>query len=459
MEQLSPLSAAFLEIEDADRNAALSIASVAVIDGPAVDQQDFIDAITARLSLIPRYRQRIRRIPFALGPPVWVDDAHFDAASHFRRVALPAPGDEAALCDLIALIVAERLDRDRPLWECWVIEGLTGGRWAVLSKVHHCLADGVSANALHDILFTNSSQPPDAVERAGRPEPSTFALISGALRGIATGPVCRLRLLGASLRSPERLAQRVTDTAHGLGVMAAALIPAAPSSLTGAIGRQRRYSLAHAALPEIKEIGHHFHVTVNDVVLSAITAALRDLLLRRGERPTADTLRTLVPVSTRNERRIDTLDNRISLMLPLLPVDVSDPALRLIAVHRRLSRLKASKEVDTAATLTRSAGYGPFAPLAWGVRAVARLPQRNIVTVATNVPGPRRPLTVLGRHIVELYPYAPIALRMRIGVAVLTYQDRLSFGITSDLRSVPETGFLARAIESDLSALLGIARS
>jgi len=457
MEQLSPLDAAFLEIEDEDPHAALSIASVAVLEGPAPDQRDFVAAFTARLPMIPHSRQKIRHIPFDLGPPVWVDDAHFDAARHVKRIAAPAPGGETDLCALVSMIMAERLDRNRPLWECWVIEGLAEGRWAILSKVHHCLADGVSGNALHERVFTRA---PPAIGRTSdvTAEPGTVELVLNAVRGFATSPLDELAALVRNLFPPTRLARRVTDTAHGLGAVAAALIPVARSSLSGPIGTQRRYELAHVSLPEVREIARTFQVTINDVVLAAITGAFRDLLLRRGEHPTAKTLRTLVPVSVRTEHD-NTVDNRISLLLPLLPVDVADPVRRLAAVHRRLTALKNGHEAEAGPAMTASAGHVPFAPIAWGVRAAARLPQHVIVTVATNIPGPRHLLSMLGRDIIELYPYVPIALRLRTGVAVLTYRDRMTFGITADLDSAPETPFLADAIENDIAALATSARN
>jgi diacylglycerol O-acyltransferase len=460
MEHLSPLDSAFLEVEDEDPNASLAIASVAVIEGPAPDQQDFVDAITARLALIPRYRQKVREVPLDLGPPVWVEDDDFVPAHHFRRVALPGTRDEKALLELVALLMSERLDRDRPLWECWVIEGLSGDRWALLSKVHHCLADGVSANALHTSLFTTGSALPSTQpdhDNHPAPEPGTVRLVLNAMRAMAFSPVDQLCFLVGGLLSPNRLARRVANTARGLTALVSAMIPVAKTSLSGPIGRQRHYEIAHVSLREVKKISRAFEVTVNDVVLAAISGALRELLLHRGEIPAAGTVRALVPVSVRERGEQNTPGNQVSLMLPLLPVDIADPALRLSTVHRRLAKLKESKEAEAGTAITASAQHGLFAPIAWSIRAAAKVPQRNIVTVATNVPGPRDPLFVLGREVVELYPYMPIAMQLRTGVAVLTYRDHMAFGITSDLASVPETGLLAEMIERDIATLAKVA--
>ena len=461
MEQLSQLATAFLGIEDEDRNASLAIASVAVLEGPVPEQQDFVAAIAARLPMVPRYRQKVRRVPFDLGAPQWIDDENFAPAQHFFRVGLPAPGDDTALCDLVAMIMTERLHRDRPLWEFWVIEGLPGDRWAVLSKLHHCLADGISANALQSVLFADAPGEPagEHDKDPTLPQPSTARLLLKALADLTNSPLSQVGGLAKALLSPGKLARRVTETARGLGSMAAALVPAAPSFLTGPISRQRRYALAHASLPGVKEISRAFGVTVNDVVLAVISGGFRDLLLDRGEVPAADSVRALVPVSVRAAENQDVVDNQISLMLPLLPVDIPDPVARLVAVHRRLAELKAGNGAGAGAAVTASADRGPFAPIAWAVRAVAKIPQRNIVTVATNVPGPRHPLSILDRKIVELYPYVPIALQLRVGVAVLTYCDRMSFGITSDFASVPDTGLLADAIERDITALTEAARA
>jgi WS/DGAT/MGAT family acyltransferase len=461
VDRLSPLDAAFLDAEDADPHASLAIASVAVIDGPAPDQEEFISRVGAVLAAIPRARQKVRRVLWDLGPPVWVNDADFDAGYHFRRTALPAPGDDAALHRLVARLMAQRLDRDRPLWECWVLEGLADGRWAVLTKVHHCLADGVSGAQLHSMIFSAS---PDSVAapqpvRPAESDPGALRLLLDAVGDLVSNQLEQLGLLAGLLRSPVRLASRAVELAGGLAELASVLRPATPSSLSGPIGRQRRYGVARAPLSTLTEIGRSHGATVNDVVLTAISAALRELLLHRGERPDAHTVRTLVPVSVRAPGDEDVLDNRISLLLPFLPVDMADPVDALATVHTRLAAAKESKEAEAGAAMTALAAHEPFGPVSLAVRLAARLPQRNIVTVTTNVPGPRQPLYVLGRELVELLPYVPIALRLRLGVAVLTYCDNVVFGITTDYDNAPEVDLLAKAIERTVEQLAEPSRS
>lgn len=457
MERLGPLDAAFLAAEDADPHTNMAIASVAVIDGPAPSQEEYVSSVGAVLAAIPRARQRVRRVPLDLGLPVWVDDPNFDAGYHFRRTALPAPGDDATLNRLVARIMSQRLDRDRPLWESWVIEGLAGGRWAVLTKLHHCLADGVSGTQLYNMIFSASPdlvalpQPPHHAE----PVPGAIRLLLTAAGELVRNPLDQVGRLAGRLRSPGRLARGAAETVAGLAELASAVRPATPSSLTGPIGRQRRYGLARASLPVITAIGRTHGVTVNDVVLTAISGALRELLLHRGERPESHMVRTLVPVSVRAPGDADVLDNRISLLLPFLPVDVADPVAALSEVHTRLVAAKASKEAEAGASVTAVAAHEPFGPVSLAIRLAARLPQRNVITVTTNVPGPRQPLYVLGRRLVELLPYVPIAVRVRVGVAVMTYCDDVAFGITADYDNAPEVDLLARAIERVIADLAG----
>ncbi|MEV4143776.1 wax ester/triacylglycerol synthase family O-acyltransferase [Amycolatopsis sp. NPDC049691] len=452
MDRLSPLDAAFLEIEDEDPSASLAIASIAIAEGPAPEHEEFVDVVRARLAGIPRYHQKVRTVPFDLGPPAWVDDPAFDAGAHFGRMALPEPHDERALCELVALLMGERLERDRPLWEFWVIEGLPGGRWAILAKVHHALADGLAATRLQTILFGDTPAP---AQREEAPDPGVAKLLLGAAGSIMRAPWDQTRLIARELRHPNRLARRVSDAARGLAALTSALLPASPTPLTGPLGRDRRYATASVALADVRAVAETHGVTVNDVLLAAVAGGFRELLLHRGETPAADSVRSLVPVSVRTGTA---LDNEVSLLLPLLPVDLADPVQRLIRVHHRQSTLKASKEADAGALLTATAAHEPFAPIAWAIRAAAHLPQRNIVTVTTNVPGPAEPLSALGRRILEIYPYVPIALRVRTGVAMLSYAGRITFGITSDADTIPETDVLAKAIEREIQALRATAR-
>jgi diacylglycerol O-acyltransferase len=227
--------------------------------------------------------------------------------------------------------------------------------------------------------------------------------------------------------------------------------------LNGPIGRHRRYAVGRASLADVAAVGKAFGASVNDVALAAISGAFRDLLLARGERPDAHAVRSLVPVSVRGRRDEGAGANRISLMLAMLPVDVADPVERLMAVRTQLAALKASGEAQAGAAMTALATHEPFLPISWGIRLAAHLPQRSIVTVTTNVPGPRQPLYALGRRVLEILPYVPIAVRLRTGVAVLTYCDEMRVGVTCDYGSTPEAAALARGIERGIADLVAAA--
>ncbi|GAA2216202.1 diacyglycerol O-acyltransferase [Nonomuraea monospora] len=455
-DHMSPLDAAFLTLEDEQPEVSMAISSVAVLEGPPPGQEEFLDAIRARLPLVPRYRQKARQIPLDLGPPIWVDDPAFDLAYHVRRVALAPPGGDARLSELIGDIMSQRLDRAHPLWEYWVIEGLAGDRWALVSKVHHCMVDGVSGTHLYYVIFDESPE-----GTAGLPadewnpdaEPSALRLTTDALRDLLRNPVEQARVIGRALASPRDLAQSVAQTARGLVPLMGALWPAAASTLTGPIGEHRRYAVARAPLSDVKEVAHRAGVTFNDVVLSAISGAYRNLLSERGEDAHPHAVRSLVPVSVRAPGEEGVYENRISLLLPYLPVHLADPASRLRAVHEHLAELKASGEAQTGEAITRLAGYEPFPPVAGVMRLAAHLPQRQIVTVTTNVPGPRRPLYLLGRRTLEILPYVPIATRLRTGVSIFTCCDQVTFGVTGDYDSAPEVERLARSIERETERL------
>ncbi|RJQ87241.1 wax ester/triacylglycerol synthase family O-acyltransferase [Amycolatopsis panacis] len=455
MERLSPLDAAFLAIEDEDPQVSLAIASLAIVAGPAPSPEQLAAAVAARLPRVPRYRQKIRRVPLDLGAPVWVDDDSFDPAAHVERLSVPQPHDQAALCELVASLMAERLDRDRPLWRFWVLDGLSGGRWALLAKVHHCMADGVSAAGLQQLLFGETAS---TTQADPHPDPGALRVLASSLADLVTGPFAQAGALACGLLHPRALARRTTDVARGFSTLAQALMPVSPSSLGGPISGPCGYAIAQAELSGVTAIAEAFTTTVNDVLLAAITGGLREILLRHGEEPSADSVRSLVPVSVRLPGD-PTLDNEVSLLLPLLPVDLPDPAQRLVQVHRRLLAHKEGKEATAGRFMTATAARGPFAPAAWAVRAGLRLPRRNVVTVTTNVPGPAETLAIAGHKVLALYPYVPIAVGLRTGIAMLTYRGRVFFGVTTDRATVPDPRVLADATVADLTALKAAAVS
>lgn len=460
MERLTPLATAFLDAEDVDPRASLAIGSMAVFDGPAPSFEEFVDHVAGRLPLIPRYRQKVRTVPFGLAAPEWVDDPDFDIRWHVRNTALPAPGGPEEIGRLMSRVMSQRMDRDRPLWEYWFCEGLADGRWGLLSKLHHSLADGVSGTDIYQLVLDPTPTPRPAVPDTWTPAepPSATSMAARAAWGLATSPLTAFRAGVASLADPRRLARTSRETARGLLTMVPALRPVEPTSLMGPLEGSRRYTWTDVSLEDVRVVRRRYGVTVNDVALAAVSGGFRQLLVSRGEEPSAHALRSLVPVSTREPGTESITDNRVSLMLPYLPVELDDPVERLMAVRERIRDLRAGHEPEAGGTVTAAAELAPFPTVAWGIRLGLRLPQRHIATVTTNVPGPRTTLYGLGREAQAMLPYVPIADRVRIGVAMFSYRDTLTFGITGDYDMARDLPVLADGISSCLAELVAAAQ-
>lgn len=460
MEPMNSQDAAFVDAEDQDQRTSFAIASTAIFEGPAPTYEEFLTHMAGRLPLVPLYRRKLRKVPLSLGPPVWVDDPHFDLRYHVRHTALPAPGGDKQLRRLMARVMSQRLDRDYPLWEYWLIEGLDQGRWALISKVHHCMVDGISGTDLYRVIFDPSPEPRPpctADDRAVPAEPSNLEL---AARAVMNGVSLALQEGGAlqrTLANPDLAVRQASDTLRGMARMAEALWPAPGSSLTGPIGRQRRYTWARASLDDIKTIKRELGGTVNDVFLAVISGAFRALLLSRGEEPAPSMVPSLIPVSVRSEGEESIYENRVSALVADLPIDIADPVERLAAVRTRLLDLKASNEAGAGETLVSLARYVPFPLASIFVRLAFSIPQREIVTVTTNVPGPQQPLYGLGRRLVEIIPYVPIATTVRIGVSIFTYCGSVTFGITGDYITTPDIDVFAEHIEEGVAELLATA--
>ena len=452
MEQLNALDAGFLMAEDSDRNVSLAIGGIAIIDGSAPDHSQFKDILAERIRAIPRCTQMLRTQPFDVGAPQWVDDPGFDLSRHVRRVAVPQPGDDAELYRVVADVLERRLDRDRPLWECWVIEGLKGNRWAILIKIHHCMADGISAIRILTRLCDDVDGDPFA-------RPTVTKRTAATRQHLKPVPDPKpLENLWNPLDNIWRTATSITGaaarTVGGVAEIAAGLLrPSAGSSLVGPVTRMRCYRAVRVPLAEVEQVCRKFDVTINDVALTAITEGFRSVLLHRGEEPRPDSLRTLVPVSVRSPDALDKPGNRLSVMLPYLPVEQDDPIQQLRVVHSRLSRAKQGGQRQAGNVAVSATNYIPFMLSSWLIRLLTRLPQRGIVTLATNVPGPRRQLEMMGGKVARLLPIPPIALRLRTGVGVLSYADDLVFGITADYDAGADIDELANGIKIAVARL------
>ena len=457
MEQLKPLDAAFVDAEDADRNTSFAIGSIAVFEGPPPGYDEFVATLFGRLPLVPQYRQKLRKVPLGIGPPVWVDDPHFDLRYHVRQAALPSPGGQEQLQQLMARVMTQRLDRDYPLWEYWLVEGLDNDRWALITKVHHCMVDGVGGAEMYRAILDISPAPaplPAMWDGQSLPEPSDLMLAALAAANTVLLPVHGAGAIQRALTDPGHAVRQAASTLRGMARYARALPPAPRSSLVGSIGRQRRYTSARASLDDVKTIKNALGGTVNDVFLAAIAAGFRELLLARGEQPTRAMVRTLVPVSIRQAGNENIYENQVSALVADLPVDMADPAECFAAVVSQMRALKASSESEAGEAFVGLRRYTPFALASLFVRAVFSFPQREVVTITTSVPGPQLPLYALGRRLVEIFPYVPIATTLRTGVCIFTYCGQVTFGITGDYDTTPDLDVLARGIEVAISRLL-----
>jgi diacylglycerol O-acyltransferase / wax synthase len=455
MQTMSPLDASFLHVEDAVTH--MHIGSVGVFEGPAPAPGEVKDAVAARLPLVPRYRQKVRLVPLELGRPVWVDDPHFNLDYHVRRTALPAPGGEEELRNLVGRVMSQQLDRNKPLWELWVAEGLRDGGWALISKSHHCMVDGVSATDLLSVILDSERDPEPAGEDdwTPEPEPGSARLVTHSLALRAASPYEAVRTVLAAARGPRKLASQALTASRGILNMRNLLSPNPYSTLNGPIGPHRTWAWARARLGDVKEIRSLHGGTVNDVVLAAITNGFRELLLSREEDVDGRVIRTLVPVSVRAEAERGTYNNKVSAMFAELPVALEDPVERLEAIHEQMKHLKQSGQAVAAERLTALSGFAPAMLLALSGRVATRLPQASINTVTTNVPGPQQPLYLVGRRMLEAFPFVPLGGHVRVGVAIFSYDGGINFGATGDRDTAPDIEVLCKGIERGMAQLLG----
>lgn len=455
MERMSPLDWLFLHVEDDVSH--MHIGSVALFEGPAPRYEQLADLVAAKLPALPRYRQRVRSVPLDVGRALWVEDPHFTLDYHLRHTVLPRPGGEAQLRRLVARVMALPLDRARPLWEMWLIAGVEQERWGLLCKLHHCMVDGVAASDLLGVLL--ASEPSDAPavrdEWLPAPAPSTARVLAQTLSKQAVNPLQHARTAVTLARDPRRVVRAAVTLASGLISLRGLVGTPTARSLNRPLSRQRQWIGARARLEDVKTIKNALGGSVNDVVLACVAGAFRELLFEHGE-PVFDELvvSTLVPVSVRTPDARGTDGNHVSAMFAQLPVGLEDPVERLHAVATQMDARKHSGQALAGVTLTEIAGFCPPLLLSLGARAFTRLPQRRLQTVATNVPGPQQSLYLCRRRMLEVFPYVPLALEVRLGIAICSYDGMLSFGITGDGDDASDIETLARGVTYALEELL-----
>ncbi|MGY1615583.1 wax ester/triacylglycerol synthase family O-acyltransferase [Geodermatophilus sp. SYSU D00691] len=457
---MSPTDAGFYYAES--ENTPLHVGSVAVFEGPAPSYGDVVRLLLSKLPLVPRYRQRVREVPLNLGRPMWVDDPHFQILYHVRHTAVPKPGSDEQLRNLAGRVLGQRLDMAKPLWEVWLVEGLEDDRWALISKVHHCMVDGIAGTDLMQVIFDL-----DPNARHGEPKdwtaqrsPSSAELMAGAVSDTLTHPLRQLASLpgaGGVSRSAKGLLGSGRTLASSLPALARQATTPLARTLTGPIGPHRRWAWTDAQFEEFKSVRTALGGTVNDVVLSAITRGFRDLLQGRGALTDKAVVRSMVPVSVRRPGERGSLDNRISAVFVDLPVGEPDAAKRLDKVRRQMDEYKKTMQAVDARSIIAMGDFVFPTLLSMGVRAAMQAGQFWCQAVTTNVPGPRVPLYVLGKRMRSAHAYVPIAGGTRLSIGIFSYLNTMTFGINADFDAFPDVDVLATGIRRGVDELKEIA--
>ncbi len=456
-ERLSTLDATFLHLETQSRGAHMHVGAVAVFEGKPPPFRDVLALIDARLDFVPRYRQRLELVPF--GQPVWVDEADFELEYHVRHTALPPSsggGHESADDDLKKLagrLFSQRLDRDKPLWELWFIEGLGENRFAILSKTQHCMIDGVSGVDLATLLMSPAPEsappPPRATAWVPRPAPSRAHLLTQSVKDQLGHP---LQIARDALEPATEARRLVEELAAGFRpLLGLAQMGQAPkASINRSIGPHRRFEMVKLELDLVKKV-RALGGTVNDVVLAIVTGAVRRLLLGRGD-ALPETIRVMVPVSVRTADQRGTFGNQVTAIFCPLPIAEPDPVVRLRRVTETMRDLKEKKQAVGALALTRLGDFAPPTLLAQAARLQAMTRFFNLVV--TNVPGPQFPLYLLESRLAACYPAVPLAAQQTLGIALLSYHGAMGVGILADHDAARDVAELAAAMQIALAELV-----
>jgi diacylglycerol O-acyltransferase / wax synthase len=460
-DRLTSLDAAFLEMESPTRH--MHVGGLFVFDPPEGDRQfdfsAFHQLVRSRLHLVPRYRQKVVAPPLQLARPIWVDDPYFDLSYHVRHAALPAPGTIAQLTEYSCRILSRPLDRDRPLWELYVIEGLENGRIALLGKTHHAMIDGLSgidiATVMLDITPEQSDVLPDPEPWSPTTVPSRAAITTDALKALASSPAEAIESVGRLVAAPRNTARRAFDVGRGVIKVARSNLakPAPRSMLNQPPGRHRRFAIQRISLDDVKTIKNAFDSTVNDVVLATVADATGRYLRSHGARTDKLWLRAMVPVSTRSDSQEHHLGNRVVSVFVDLPMFEMDPIERLRVCHDAMSEVRSSHAAVGAGFLI---GLGDFAPpTIHAMAARAAVHSRVFNFLVTNVPGPQLPIYCMGARLLGMFPFTPLAATHAYGVGVTSIDGWMNFGFTADYDALPDieavTGHLVASVRELLA--------
>src|SRR3954462_13519020 len=454
MDRLSATDASFLAGEK--ESSHMHVGAVMIFEGPPPSREDTLAHIESRLPLVPRYRQKLALPRFEMGRPLWVDDPSFNLEYHVRQTALPAPGDLDQLRLLTARIFSQRLDRSKPLWETRFVQGLEDDRFAIISKTHHALVDGLSGVDLATVLFDLGPVPPERTELpewTPNPEPSQAQLIAEGVKGLLGRPLEIGRAAADAALHPEKTVVRGREAAEGLGeVMWAGMNPAPETPLNVPIGSHRRIFWVQTELDQFKAIKNSLGGTVNDVLLAVVSGAMARWLRTRGVRTEGLELHAQVPVSIRSDDEHHRLGNRIAVMRAPLPVYARDPVERLRIVRESMQGLKESKQALAAQVIAGLEDFAP--PTILSMASRMNWSTRLFNMIVTNVPGPQFPIYLQGRELLELIPVAFLPENYALTVAAMSYNGALVFSLLGDYDAMPDIDLLGQYVEEALQELL-----
>jgi diacylglycerol O-acyltransferase len=459
MDRLTAVDASFLTNEDSASH--MHIGGVLIFEGPPPRYTDFVDHVRSRLHLVPRYRQKLAFPPAQTGRPFWVDDPNFNLEYHIRHSALPAPGSEEQLRNIAGRLFSQQLDRSKPLWEIWLVQGLEKKRFALIIKTHHCVIDGISGIDISTVLFDLKPVPDETVpdrEWVAKPTPSSAVMAAEGAKELALLPWKLTKRLTSMAWRPATAARQVSGAAEGIGEIVWGMVDRAPEvPLNVEIGSHRRFTWTRARLEDYKEIKDALGGTVNDVVLTVVSGALRNWLRERGLRTEGLELRALVPVSIRAENGGGEMGNQLAALRGPLPVYVDDPVQRLAVVSEGMDNLKESKQALGAEVISRMNDFAPPTLLAQAARI--NFSTRLFNLIVTNVPGPQLPLYVLGRELQDAIPVAFLPSEHALAIAIMSYNGGVDFGLLADYDAMEDVEVIAEGISDSITELLDAARS
>ncbi len=460
--RLSALDASMLYLEGT--STPMHIGGVAIFRQPrsGFDYEKLVSLIERRLSLVPRYRQRVRYVPGHLARPVWTDDTDFDISHHVRLSALPKPGTGEQLTELVGRLMSRPLDHHRPLWEVYLVEGLARNRFALVTKTHHAMIDGIGAIEIGQVILDVSARQRDGDHPLWmpEPEPGPLRLVTDAVAEVVHQPGALVDNVRSAVGDVTATMNKVAGAVSGvLSAVTTAARPAPSSPLNVPITAERRFAVARASLADLRKVRAAHGGTVNNVVLAVIAGALRSWLMSRGEVVTSGTtVRAMAPLSVRDEATTNTpaglAGGKVSAYLVDLAVGEPSPVVRLQHVaHAMKSRFDAGQPV-AADALVRLGGFAPPTLHAMGARAASVFSQRIFNILVTNVPGPQVPLYAAGAKMLEMFPVVPLARNQAVAIGVTSYDGGVYFGLNADRAAMPDVTTLARMVEESVEELL-----